>query len=182
MEQVCTKMESVAPKHVVEGFMQRLSDIESVEKDTVVTSQCRQYLEEAQSLGTSVRWMDILIASFHLNKGILVREPCTTTSASTSTTAKSTSTTTPSSSSTSTSTPKMNASNPAPSMGLETKTENVSATVNKTVVSGQDKIAEKEDEDDALQEIESMLADMCKADLATLDSECEQHDHSTVLI
>ncbi len=76
MKRVLEQMKSPAPKHIVDGLCHRLKQIEMAEgKDgEAMANECRSFLDSKKVEGKHVRWMDVMMAAYHINGGIILRE------------------------------------------------------------------------------------------------------------
>jgi hypothetical protein len=77
MEKVIEQMKTAAPEHVVQGLCTRLREIEGVESANgeTLANECRKFIYEQNEL----KWIDVLVAAYFINGGVIVREPFHTT-------------------------------------------------------------------------------------------------------
>lgn len=79
MKGVLEQMEKPAPKSIIDGLCHRLKLIEMAEgKDgEMLANECRSFIS------SNSKWVDVMMASYLINGGIILRDvPVTTTSSS----------------------------------------------------------------------------------------------------
>lgn len=74
IKDVVSQMDTPAPPHIVSGLFSRIKEIERDEVDvggSGFASDCRSFIEGK----VEVKWMDVLVAAYMINGGVILREP-----------------------------------------------------------------------------------------------------------